>query len=450
LSSGRVWGILRDGGEMALTLVGINHNGAPVEVRERVAYGPEELPVAIESMRSLSGAREAVVLSTCNRTEVYLVESDVDAAPAVWRELSARLGSDASAYGYVHRDREAASHLFRVASGLDSMIIGEAQIHGQVRDAWARSRSSAGPVLNRLFQSSLSVAGRVRSETSVARGAASVSSAAVQIAKQIFGSLAGKRAMVLGAGEMAELALECLGGQGVRTSIVANRTFVRATEVAARYGALAMHYDDCWAALADVDVLVCSTSAPHPVVLVEHVQPALSSRNDRPLCILDIALPRDVDPAVGELSNVFLYNLDDLQSVVSANLERRRAELPTAEQLIAAEAGRYWDWLAGLAAVPVLTQMRARMEAMRARELAEALRRLQRLSPTERAAVEEFSRTLMNKFMHEPTVRLREAAAGDAGLGVVDAARYLFGLDQSSGRPLEDNSPQPPVSSVRE
>jgi glutamyl-tRNA reductase len=427
---------------MALTVVGINHRGATLDIREKIAYRANEITPALDAILAESGAREAVLLSTCNRTEAYIVEDEVDAVPAVWAELSARLGADASAYGYVRRDKDAAIHLFRVASGLDSMVLGEAQIHGQVRDAWEQCRAESGPILNRLFQTSLLVAGRVRNETSVARGAASVSSAAVQIAKQIFGSLVGKRAMVLGAGEMAELALECLGDQGVRTSIVANRTYERAAEVAGRYGAVAMHYDECWTALADVDVLVCSTSAPHAVVLPSHVQPALHSRGDRPLCILDIALPRDVDPAVGELSNVFLYNLDDLHAVVSANLERRRAELPTAEQLIAGEAVKFWDWVAGLAAVPVLTEMRSRMEALRTREVAEAMRRrLQHLPPAERAAVEELTRTLMNKFLHEPTVRLRAAAANGRGLGVVDTARYLFGLEQSAEEPSTDGEP---------
>jgi glutamyl-tRNA reductase len=236
---------------------------------------------------------------------------------------------------------------------------------------------------------------------------------------------------------MAELALECLGDQGVRTSIVANRTFERATELAARYGAVAMHYEECWTALADVDVLVCSTAAPHAVVLAEHVRRALESRGDRPLCILDIALPRDVDPAVGELANVFLYNLDDLQAVVTANLERRRAELPTAEELIGSEVVKYWDWVAGLAAVPVLTAMRDRMEEVRAKELADTMRRLQHLPPAERAVVEELSKTLMNKFLHEPTVRLRAAASNGRGLGVVDTVRYLFGLERR-GKPASD------------
>jgi glutamyl-tRNA reductase len=426
---------------MALIVVGINHRGASLEIRERIAYRSSEVGNALTALRDASAAREAVLLSTCNRTELYFVEGDTDVAPVAWATLSERLGGDASGYGYVRRDRDAVAHLFRVTSGLDSMVLGEAQIHGQVRDAWESCRAHSGPVLNRLFQTSLSVAGRVRNETSVARGAASVSSAAVQLAKQIFGALGGKRAMVLGAGEMAELALECLGDQGVRTSIVANRTFERATELAARYGAVAMHYDECWTALADVDVLVCSTAAPRAVVQVEHVRPALASRGDRPLCILDIALPRDVDPAVGELANVFLYNLDDLQSVVTANLERRHAELPTAEDLIGGEVLKYWDWVAGLAAVPVLTAMRDRMEEIRANELVDTMRRLQHLPPAERAVVEELSRTLMNKFLHEPTVRLRAAASNGRGLGVVDTVRYLFGLERRTKPDAEPSSP---------
>jgi glutamyl-tRNA reductase len=435
---------------MALTVVGVNHRGASLDIRERLAYRTSEAVPALEALRDASIAREAVLLSTCNRTEVYLVADERDAAPEVWTAFSARLGRDASEFGYVRRDRDAVTHLFRVASGLDSMLLGEAQIHGQVRDAWETCRSQSGPVLNRLFQTSLLVAGRVRSETSVARGAASVSSAAVQIAKQIFGSLHGKRAMVLGAGEMAELALECLVDQGVRAAIVANRTFEHAKVLADRYGAAAMHFDECWASLADVDVMVCSTAAPRAVVSVEHIRPALAARGDRPLCILDIALPRDVDLAVRRLDNVFLYDLDDLQAVVAANVERRRGEMPSAEQLISGEVDRYWEWLAGLAAVPTLTEMRARMESMRERELSEALRRLENLPPAERAIVEELSRSLMNKFLHEPSVRLRAAAANGRGLGVVDTVRYLFGLERSGDPRGETRASTDPASEPRE
>ena len=414
---------------MGLIAVGASHRTAPVEVREKFAYAESEVVDVLARIRE-AGAREAALLSTCNRTEFYLVESGDDAVPAIWRELSARLGADAQRYGYVRRDREAAAHLFRVASGLDSMILGEAQIQGQVRDAWEASRTHSGAALNRLFQSALSVASRVRSETGVGRGAASVSSAAVQLAKQIFGSLRGRRVMVLGAGEMAELALQCLMSEGVRAAIVANRTYERAAELARLHGAAALHYDACWAQLADVDVVITSTAAPHPVVRPEHITPTLAARGDRPLCILDIALPRDVDPAVRALGNVFLYDLDDLRSVVATTIGRRHDELPTAEALLLDEVERYWTWLAGLASVPVLTTLRSEMERVRERELAAALRRLGHLSEADRAAVEHLSRALMNKFLHSPSVRLRAAAANGRGLGVVDAARYLFALGE--------------------
>jgi glutamyl-tRNA reductase len=325
------------------------------------------------------------------------------------------------------------------------MILGEAQIHGQVRDAWELSRGASRAILNRLFQSALLVASRVRTETAIARGAASVSSAAVQLAKKIFGSLQGRRAMVLGAGEMAELALECLVSEGVRAAIVANRTYDRARELADRHGAVALHYDECWARLADVDVLLCSTAAPHAIVDRSHVEPALRARGDGPLCILDIALPRDVHAEVGTLDNVFLYDLDDLQAVVAANLERRRAEMPSAEQVIAAEVELFWTWMAGLAAVPVLKTFRSQMEQVREEELAHALRRLGHLAPSDRQAVEHFSRALMNKFLHEPSVRLRAAAANGHGLAIVDALRYLFALGPEEASP-EGDQPTPPPS----
>jgi glutamyl-tRNA reductase len=425
---------------MAVIVVGISHRGAAVDVRERVAFSSVDARRTVEELHGIAGIREGIVLSTCNRTEFYLVEGEADAAPAVWNVLSDRLGSDAAGYGYVLRDREAVSHLFSVAAGLDSMVLGEAQIQGQVRDAWENCRPASGAMLNRLFQTSLQVAGRVRTETSISRGAASVSSAAVQLAKKIFGSLSGRRAMVLGAGEMAELALECLASEGVRAAIVANRTFERATELAARHGATAMHYDDCWTQLADVDILLCSTASPRPIVRVDHIMPSLGARGDRPLCVLDIALPRDVDAAVGSLENVYLYNIDDLQAVIASSLERRRSDLPSAEQLIAAETERYWDWLAGLEAVPVVTQFRAEMERIRAKEVADALKRLKHLGPEEHAVVERLSHSIMNKFLHGPSVRLKAAAANGRGLGVVDAARYLFGLE-SEAKTSETSDP---------
>ena len=433
---------------MALIVAGVSHHTAPLPLRERLVVSAGETNAAAERLLGAAAAREIVLLSTCNRTEVYAVEGDDDAVPAIWRDFSALLGEDVSPYGYVRRDRDVVAHLYRVTAGIDSMILGEAQIHGQVRDAWERSRGAAGTVLSRLFQSALMVGGRVRHETSLGRGAASTSSAAVQLASKIFGSLNGRHAMVLGAGEMAELALECLVHEGVRTAIVANRTHERAAALAERYHAQALHYDECWSRLADVDLLICSTAAPRTVVGVEQIAGSLKGRGDRPLCILDIAVPRDVEPAVGALGNVFLYDLDDLRTVATANIERRREALPDAEEIIAPEVEKYWEWLAGLAAVPVLRTFRTEMDRLREAELADAMRKLEHLSPRDREAVEHFSRALMNKFLHEPSVRLRAAAANGRGLGVVDALRYLFDLRAADAASSDDSS-EPPSARER-
>jgi glutamyl-tRNA reductase len=346
--------------------------------------------------------------------------------------FSRRLGRDAAKFMYVRRERNVATHLFGVAAGLESMIVGEAQIHGQVKQAWEECKAESGPILNRMFQTALLAGGRAREETGIGRSAASVSSAAVDLAKKIFGGMAGRRAMILGAGDVAEIALECLLNEGVRVAIVANRTYERALALAERHGATAMHYDECWESLQDVDVLLCSTASPVPVVTVARVRDSVIARGDRPLCVLDIALPRDVEAAVGELDNVFLYDLDDLRAAAAANLERREENVPAAQRIIDQEAQKFWDWVAGLAAVPVVRSFREEMERVRSAELAAAFRRLGPLSAEQAEMIEHFSKSLMNKFMHEPSVRLKAAAANGRGLGVVDAARYLFALEDKT------------------
>ncbi len=420
---------------MALILVGVSHATAPIEVREKLALRPWEALHSLARLREDRLIREGVVLSTCNRTEIYAVEENDGAVSRISTLLSTRLGNDAAEFVYIKRDRDAAAHLFGVAAGLDSMILGEAQIQGQVKNAWEECRAESGPILNRLFQSALLAASRAREETGIGRGAASVSSAAVQLAKKIFGGLTARRAMILGAGDVAELALECLLAEGVRVAIVANRTHERARSLADRHGATAMHYDECWDSLREVDVLISSTAAPVPVVTVGRARGAIEARGDRPLCILDIALPRDVEAAVGDLDNVFLYDLDDLRAAAAANLEQREENVPAAREIIAAEAQKYWDWVAGLAAVPVVKEFREEMDKLRRAELATALRRLGPLSPEQAEAIEHLSKSLMNKFLHEPSVRLRAAAANGRGLGVVDAARYLFALE---GKGIDD------------
>ena len=418
-----------------MIVAGISHATAPIEVREKLTFRPQDAVRELAHLRDERLIREGVILSTCNRTEIYAVEESGDALSDFSSLLTSRLGRDVAEFMYVHRDREATSHLFGVAAGLDSMILGEAQIQGQVKDAWEQCRGESGPILNRMFQSALQAASRARQETGIGRGAASVSSAAVQLAKKIFGGLGGSRAMILGAGDVAEIALECLMNEGVRVAIVANRTHERAQTLAERHGATAMHYDECWESLRDVDVLICSTASPVPVVTVSRVRDSIEARGDRPLCILDIALPRDVEAAVGEIDNVFLYDLDDLRAAAEANLEQRAEDVPAARRILADEVQKYWDWVAGLAAVPVVREFRDEMDRLRTAELAAALRRLGPLSPEQAEAIEQFSRSLMNKFLHEPSVRLKAAAANGRGLGVVDAARYLFALE---GKPHSD------------
>jgi glutamyl-tRNA reductase len=424
---------------MPLIAAGVNYRTAPIAIREKLAYNAGESRQLLNDLRGRASLTEAALLSTCNRTEAYFVDTDDTVAP-ITEAFSARLGEDVFPYLYVRHDRDAAAHLFRVASGIDSMILGEAQIQGQVREAWESSRDTTGAALNRLFQHAQLVGSRIREETGIGRGAASVSSAAVQLARKIFGSLNGRKAMVLGAGDVAALALECLRADGVRVSIVANRTFAKAEALAREHGAVAMHYDECWAGLADVDLLICSTASPRPVVRVEHVAPVMRARGDRPLCILDIALPRDVEANVGDLEDVFLYDLDDLKAAAAANLDGRKEDLPAAEAIVAFEVEKYWQWLAGLAAVPVVTEFRTHMDRVREEELTAALRKIDGLTDEQAKGLENFSRSLMNKFLHEPSVRLRAAAANGRGLGVVDVARYLFALETEPSDKQGDNS----------
>jgi glutamyl-tRNA reductase len=423
---------------MPLAVVGASHRTAPIEVRERMSFARAEVAPALHALAG-EGGSEAVLLSTCNRTELYLSLPEGADTAGAQALLAARIGMEpgaAARFLYVHRDRQAVEHLFRVGAGLDSMILGEPQIQGQVKEAYATAREVAGPggavvgpVLNRLFQTAFAVGGRVRSETGLGEGAASVSSAAVELAKKIFGSLRGRRALVLGAGEMSEVTLQCLAAEGVRASIVANRTWERAQEVAARWGARAVRFDDFGAALPQVDIVVCSTSAPHPVLTRDRLRAALPHGSPHPLCILDIAVPRDVEPAVGDEPNVFLYNVDDLRQIVDDSLDRRRARLPAAEEIIAGGTEEFWAWYASLAVVPTIRALRDRGEELRRAETERALRHLSHLSEQDREAVEALTRALTNKLLHAPTVRLRHAAGNGRGTAVLDTARYLFELD---------------------
>ena len=413
-------------------MLGVNHLTAPLEVRERFWHAGHEVPAALQRVLA-AGARGGVLLSTCNRTEFYLADEGGVAPEEVWSLLTERLadGRAAAAFGYVRRDRDAVRHLYRVSAGLDSMILGESQIQGQVKQAWELSRGHAGPVLHRLFQSALAVGSRVRTETAVGMGNASAPSAAVALAGKIFGDLAGREALILGAGDMAELAAACLVSEGVRVSLVANRTYERARAIAEQLGAgsRALTLDEAWAQFAAVDIVICSTAAPHAIVTWQRVAAALEARRRRPLCILDLAVPRDVEPAVGQLENVFLYDIDDLQAVAAAAAAQRRGEIPRAEHIVDQEVEEFWTWYGGLAVVPVLRDFRGRLEALRAAELERTLKHLPDLTAVEREHIDRLTQSLLNKFLHPPTVALKTAAQDGRGYALLEALRRLFGLD---------------------
>jgi len=417
-----------------IKVVGVNHRTAPLDVRERFAHGAQEVPRALARVMA-AGARGGVLLSTCNRTEFYLVADDEPALEAVWSLLGERLpvapAGGAREYGYIARDRDAVRHLYRVSAGLDSVILGESQIQGQVREAWEASRAQAGPVLHRLFQSALYVGSRVRTETGLGMGTASAASAGVAVAGKIFGDLAGRTALILGAGDMAELAATCLSDQGVQITLVANRTQERARAIAERLGARAVSLDEAWPHFATTDIALCSTAAPQAVVTWERVGTVIGggARRGRPLCILDLAVPRDVDPALAQLENVFLYDVDDLQTVAAQATARRRDEIPAAERIVEEETDLFWAWYGGLGVVPAIKELRQRMDDLRAAELERALRHLGHLSPEDRARVEQLSQTLLNKFLHQPTIALKTAAEEGRGYGLLEALRRLFGME---------------------
>ncbi len=428
---------------MAIVVVGANHRTAPIEVRERFAMGRSEAPSVVAELVDRGVAEEAVLLSTCNRTELYVTAVDAYRAETEFRSILAgrvelppeRL----SAYLYLHRDRSAVSHLFRVAAGLDSMVLGEPQIQGQVREAYELSRQIpglagpvVGPTLNRLFQTALSVGGRVRSETQVGLGAASVSTAAVELAKKIFGTLRGRSALVIGAGEMSEVTLERLRAEGVRSTWVTNRTFARAAEMAEQWGGQAVPWEELGPALLGVDIVICSTAAPHPVLTLERFRESLPKGPSRPLCIIDIAIPRDVDPQVGDEPNVFLYNIDDLRQIVDDSLEKRRTEIPKADGIVAEVGEDYWNWYTSLAVVPTIRDIRRKSESVRQTELEKTLKRLAHLPAEDQQAIDALTRALLNKLLHTPTVRLREAAENGRGTSILDSARYLFELDEET------------------
>jgi glutamyl-tRNA reductase len=395
---------------MNLLLVGTSHRLAPVEIRERVAVDPDG---AAELGTLLADGGEAVCLSTCNRTEVYVaVEEPIGADRRVTEALSELAGVDRTElepYLYRLEQEAAAVHLFRVAAGLDSLVPGEGEILGQVKTAY--ERGSAGPLLDRLFSHALHAGKRVRTDTAIAESPGTTSSAAAALAAQVFGDLDGSRIAIVGAGKIGTLAAKRLLKRGAELTFVANRTTARGEQLAGELGGVALPLERIAEALETADILVSSTSSPELVLGANDVRRALAARRGRPLLLIDLAVPRDLDPAINELADCYLYDIDDLEAVVQETLQGREAEFAKAEAIAVAEGERFGDWLATLDVVPMITSIRERAEAIRRGELAKAGPRLSGLSEQEREVVDSLTSRIVNKLLHEPIVRLKEAAA---------------------------------------
>ncbi|MGD2068952.1 MAG: glutamyl-tRNA reductase [Gemmatimonadota bacterium] len=424
---------------MSLTVIGTSHHTAPVEVRERFAFGPEEVTDALAEIRARSGIDEVVLVSTCNRTELYLYpllgENTAHQVEAFLQRKAGPLPGPVGDFLYRYRGEDVARHLFRVASGLDSLVTGEAEIQGQVREAYQRALEPegmepfSGVVLNRLFQTALSIGGRVRSETRIAQGAASVASVAVELARKIFGRLTGKRVLVIGAGEASELVVQALGREGVTDVTVANRTHARAADLAERLRGRAIQLAEIHRALSRTDIVVSSTGAPHALVTRNTLAQAFPGGLDRPLLFVDIAIPRDVAPEVGDNRRVFLYNVDDLRQIVDENLAKRRDVLDDAEAIVREGADEFEGWFQTLEVVPTIRRLRGRAEEVRRQEMERIAGKLEGVDPSVRAEVEALSRRLVNKLLHEPTVRIRDGAAAGRGEDVLRAFGLLFGFN---------------------
>jgi glutamyl-tRNA reductase len=420
---------------MHLFLLGVSHRTAPVDLRERLDFSSRDLGEAVEAL----AARESVVVSTCNRSEIYVASTD----PAKAREeLVAFLSEYHSLppeaflpHLFVKEDAAAAGHLFRVAAGLDSLVVGEPQILGQVKDAFqtAATRRAAGPLLSKLFHWSFNVGKRVRTETALGEGAVSISFAAVSLARKIFGRLQGRCVLVVGAGEISTVTAQHLRSHGVGEILITSRTLANAETLAAAVLGRALPWEEMPKALAAADIVITATGSHRPIITRAVLESPGSRRRGGPLFIIDIAVPRDVDPAVGAIEQVFLYNIDDLQSVVSENMSRRAAEIERAEAIVGEELTRFASWQRSRGAIPTVVALRQRFDTIRRAELQRLEGKLGSLPPDARARVDEVTRLIVEKLLLEPTEQLKALPDEETQLAYTEAVNRLFRLRPDDG-----------------
>ncbi len=433
---------------MRICHIGLNHKTAPVELRERLAVGEHEIAEILQHRIENPAIREAALLSTCNRVEMTVVTHDPDAAIAAVHEWFADKAGmdmeDVCEHLYTHTAEGAIQHLFRVASGLDSLVLGEPQILGQVKASYeqALSAGTAGHVLHRLYQSTFSAAKRARSETGIGKQSVNVSSCAVELARRIFGDLAGKTVLLMGAGEMAELAARHLKGNGCTDILVANRTLKRAQNLALEFEGHALTMEQLPDYLDAADIVLSSTGASTFVLLPDAVQSAMQKRRGRPMFLVDIAVPRDIDPRIGEVDGAYLYDIDDLQQVVQGNVEHREQEAGLADNIIIEETAEFLRWLKSLESVPLIRSIQQQMEIRRSEEVEKALRYMKDFDAGQLEAVERFSKALMKRYLHPTLSTLKKLPDDIEGDLLMGAATRLLDIESSGHEPASPHTLQ--------
>jgi glutamyl-tRNA reductase len=418
-----------------LLALGVSHKTAPLDLRERLSLTEGRAAGALRELTDVAGIHEAAAISTCNRTELYLVVSDpVEAESTALGVLTRQADirpTELLGHLYSLRSGEAVRHLFRVTAGLDSMILGEAEIQGQVKRAYelALVEGGTGPILNRLFRGALAAGGRARDETGISEKNVSIPSVAVELARRTLGDLTEKRVLVIGAGETAELLARALVSRGVATVFVANRHYDRAIGLAQRFDGNAVRFEELPEQLEQADIVVSATNSPHHIVERDDLEQVMATRGGRPLLLVDIAVPRDIEPACREIAGVSLHDIDDVQQIVARNTGGREAEARRAERLIDAEQDRFERWLASLEVVPTISALRERADEVVRRVLAENEGRWEDLSEADRERLNVMAKAIASRLLHEPTLRMKRSAGSDEAYLYVSALRELFGLD---------------------
>jgi glutamyl-tRNA reductase len=420
---------------MKFLITGVNHKTAPVEVRERLAFDQTSLPAALADLRSCRGVFEGLILSTCNRVEIAITaDNGADPAPDVDRFLCVSRKESIEAIAphlYHYADQDAIHHLFRVASSLDSMVLGEPQILGQLKTAYAvaKAEGALGGLLETILTRAFGVAKRVRSETGIGESAVSVGYAAVELAREIFGTLAGKKVMIVGAGKMSELAARHLRRSGASEIFVTNRTRERAQDLAQVFAGTLVEYDRFLATLPEMDIVITSSGAPFYLLRKDQMRRVIEARRNRPMFLIDIAVPRNIEPAVNELDNVFVYDIDDLQRVVETNVGERQKRAEHAEQIVAEEVERMLSRLRAREVAPTITSLQDQLEQLRLSEVARLRGKLGALTPQQEEALEALTRGIVNKIAHGPISELRRQAGQPEGIHLIDAIRKVFRLE---------------------